>query len=77
VSAIRNGAREADIPDVLARIVRYLHQDGRYLIPTDSSSIASGDGVDDWLHPSWSSSSSQMAIDGTSGMSIISGGYVP
>ena len=64
MGTVRNWAgveSEIDIPDVRARIVLVPHQDG---IPKDSSSIASGDGVDDWIHPSWSSPSSQMAIDG-------------
>jgi len=52
---------EIDIPDVLAQIVPVQNQDGRDLIPRDSSSIASRYG---WAHPSWSSPSSQMAIDG-------------
>ena len=42
---IRNwaGAMELDIPDARAQVVR----DGRDLIPSDSSSMALGDGVDD------------------------------
>ena len=50
------GNWELEIPDVRARIVPVL-QDGRDLIPEDSFSVASGDGVDDWVR---SSSSSQM-----------------
>lgn len=53
-----------DIPDGLARIVLFLDQDGEDLIPSDSPSVASGDGVDGWVHLAWSLPSSQMAIDG-------------
>jgi hypothetical protein len=45
--------RWENIPDVLARIVDH---DGGDLIPNDSSSIASRDGIEDWVHSSWSSS---------------------
>jgi len=45
------------IQDVLARIPLVLDQDGRYLIPGDSSSLASGDRVDDWVLASWNSPS--------------------
>ena len=66
----QGGRRYLDIPDVRALA---LHQDGRHSIPKDSSSIASGDGVDDRIHSSWSSPSLQMVIDGV-WASIISGG---
>jgi len=39
--------RDLKLQDVHARIVLVLHQDGRYLIPKDSFSVALGDGVDD------------------------------
>ena len=42
---------EIDKLDILARILLVLN---RYLIPNYSSSMDSGDGVDDWIHSSWS-----------------------
>ena len=49
------GRWEIDILDVLARTVLVLDQNGKDLIPNDSSSIASRDVLDDWVHSSWSS----------------------
>ena len=46
---------ELNIPDVRVAIVPALHQDGRYLSPSDSSSTTSGGAVDDWVHSSWAS----------------------
>ena len=51
--------RDLDIPDVRIRTVLVLHHDG---ILRDSASIASGDGLDDWVHSFWSSSSSQVGV---------------
>jgi len=48
---------ELEIPEIRAQVVLLLHQSGRDLIPRDSDP---GDGLDDWVHSSWSPSSSQM-----------------